>query len=77
MSFNFTAMFYLDAGYAFVVYIGLLVLLVRQVESDASRTPAGLSRVSRWSFIGQAAADLMSFIGVRISFCFSLCDLYS
>ncbi|KAF8508917.1 hypothetical protein JB92DRAFT_2950348 [Gautieria morchelliformis] len=51
------------AGYAFVVYLGLLVLLARQVESDASRTPAGLSRVSRWSFIAQAGADAISFVG--------------
>lgn len=55
---------YLDAGYAFVIYLGLLVLLARQVESDASRTPAGLSRVSRWSFIAQAGADAISFVGV-------------
>ncbi|KAF8586058.1 hypothetical protein K439DRAFT_1409339 [Ramaria rubella] len=51
------------AGYAFIVYLGLLVVLARQVESDASRTPAGLSRVSRWSFIAQAGADAISFIG--------------
>ena len=55
---------HLDAGYAFVIYLGLLVLLARQAESDASRTPAGLSRVSRWSFIAQAGADAISFVGV-------------
>jgi transmembrane E3 ubiquitin-protein ligase len=55
---------HLDAGYAFVVYLGLLVLLARQVESASSRTPAGLSKVSRWSFIAQAGADAISFVGV-------------
>lgn len=55
----------LDAGYAFLVYLGLLALLARQVESDTSRTPAGLSRISRWSFVAQAAADAISFVGVR------------
>jgi transmembrane E3 ubiquitin-protein ligase len=64
LSQDVTAMFHLDAGYAFVVYVGLLVLLARQVESDASRTPAGLSRVSRWSFIAQAGTDGFSFVGV-------------
>ena len=55
----------IDAGYAFLVYLGLLALLARQVESDTSRTPVGLSRISRWSFIAQAAADAISFVGVR------------
>lgn len=50
------------AGYAFMVYLGLLVLLARQIESPAGRTPAGISRVSRWSFAAQATADSISFI---------------
>ncbi|KAF8507963.1 hypothetical protein BU17DRAFT_57057, partial [Hysterangium stoloniferum] len=50
------------AGYAFMVYLGLLVLLARQIESPAGRTPAGISRVSRWSFVAQAGADSISFI---------------
>ncbi|GJJ11317.1 hypothetical protein Clacol_005549 [Clathrus columnatus] len=51
------------AGYAFVVYLGLLVLLMRQMESSSGRTPAGVSRISRWTMIIQAIADGISFIG--------------
>jgi hypothetical protein len=49
---------------AAIVYLILLVLFIRQ--ADISRTPAGISRVSRWTFLSQAAADSISFIGVSI-----------
>ncbi|KAI5124239.1 hypothetical protein M0805_005088 [Coniferiporia weirii] len=46
---------------AAIVYLVLLLLFVRQTE--ASQTPAGISRVSRWTFLTQAAADSISFVG--------------
>lgn len=55
---------FVDAGYAFVLYLGLLVLLMRQMESPSGRTPSGVSRISRWTMIIQAVADGISFIGV-------------
>lgn len=51
------------AGYAFVLYLGLLVLLMRQMESPIGRTSSGISRISRWTMIIQATADAISFIG--------------
>ena len=52
----------LDGGFAGLVYLGLLLLLSHQMSE--SRTPASLSRISRWSFIVQALADAMAFAGV-------------
>ncbi|KAH8111085.1 hypothetical protein DFH11DRAFT_1799176 [Phellopilus nigrolimitatus] len=43
------------------VYLALLLLFIRQAE--ASQTPAGISRVSRWTFLTQAATDSISFVG--------------
>jgi transmembrane E3 ubiquitin-protein ligase len=51
----------LDAGTAAFSYFVLLVLLARQTH--ISRTPAGVSRVSRYSFITQAIVDSVSFAG--------------
>jgi hypothetical protein len=51
----------LDAGTAALVYFTLLVLLARQM--DRSRTPSGISRVSRWTFLTQAVVDSVSFAG--------------
>lgn len=49
------------AGLATAAYLALLVLLSRQM--DRSRTPAGISRVSRWSFLTQSIVDSVSFAG--------------
>ncbi|EGO20800.1 hypothetical protein SERLADRAFT_442156 [Serpula lacrymans var. lacrymans S7.9] len=49
------------AGTAALAYFVLLVLLSRQM--DRSRTPAGISRLSRWSFLTQAIVDAVSFAG--------------
>jgi hypothetical protein len=43
------------------VYLVQLLLLSRQV--DRSRTPAGLSRVSLWTFLAQSIVDSVSFAG--------------
>ena len=48
-----------DAGFATGVYLILLVLLSRQMER--SRSPDGISRVSRWSFLTQSIVDSVSF----------------
>ncbi|KAH9032762.1 hypothetical protein EDB85DRAFT_2145329 [Lactarius pseudohatsudake] len=48
-------------GFAGLVYLGMLLLLSHQMSE--SRTPASLSRISRWSFIVQALADSMAFAG--------------
>lgn len=50
-----------DAGFAAIAYLTLLVLLSRQM--DRSRTPAGISRVTRWSFLTQSIVDSVSFAG--------------
>lgn len=50
-----------DAGLATISYLILLALLSRQMNS--SRTPAGISRVSRWSFLTQSLVDAVSFAG--------------
>lgn len=49
------------AGFAGLVYLGMLLLLSHQMSE--ARTPASLSRISRWSFIVQALADSMAFAG--------------
>ncbi|KIJ55286.1 hypothetical protein M422DRAFT_774359 [Sphaerobolus stellatus SS14] len=51
------------SGIAFVIYLGLLFLLMRQVESPNGRTPTGMSHVSRWCFLFQSVADGILFIG--------------
>ena len=43
------------------MYLILLVLFSRQAEQ--SRTPSGISRVSRWTFLAQATMDSVSFAG--------------
>ncbi|KAG1723246.1 uncharacterized protein EDB91DRAFT_1240120 [Suillus paluster] len=50
-----------DAGISAFVYLAQLLLLSRQV--DRSRTPAGLSRVSLWTFLTQSIVDSVSFAG--------------
>lgn len=49
------------AGSAALSYLLLLFLCSRQTER--SRTPSGLARVSRWSFLAQATVDSVSFAG--------------
>ncbi|KAF5383788.1 hypothetical protein D9615_003714 [Tricholomella constricta] len=49
------------AGFAGLVYLALLITFSRQTER--SRTPSGLSRVSRWLFLSQATIDSVSFAG--------------
>ncbi|KAF8885015.1 hypothetical protein BD779DRAFT_1673890 [Infundibulicybe gibba] len=49
------------AGTAALFYLALLVLFARQTE--LSRTPSGISRVSRWIFLSQATIDSVSFAG--------------
>jgi hypothetical protein len=44
-----------------ISYLTLLILFSRQTEH--SRTPSGISRVSLWSFLIQATMDSMSFAG--------------
>jgi hypothetical protein len=56
----------LDAGFAALVYLVMLLLLSQQMSE--SRSPAALSRISRWSFIAQALADSIAFA------CVGLCD---
>jgi hypothetical protein len=51
-----------DAGLAAIVYLIMAILLSRQI--NRSRTPAGISRVSRWSFLTQAVVDSICFAGV-------------
>ncbi|EJU04890.1 hypothetical protein DACRYDRAFT_114212 [Dacryopinax primogenitus] len=48
------------ASLASIVYLTLLILLVRQMES--TRTPASISKLSRWSFAIQAVGDAYSFV---------------
>ncbi|KAI9509785.1 hypothetical protein F5148DRAFT_1275103 [Russula earlei] len=49
------------AGFAALIYLAMLLLLSHQMSE--SRTPASLSRISRWSFIAQALADSIAFAG--------------
>ncbi|KAH0582574.1 hypothetical protein H2248_010506 [Termitomyces sp. 'cryptogamus'] len=44
-----------------LAYLALLVLFSRQTER--SRTPSGLARVSRWMFLSQSTVDSVSFAG--------------
>lgn len=53
---------YSDAGISTIVYLILLVLLSRQVARSSSA--AGLSRVSRYTFLVQSLVDAISFVGV-------------
>ncbi len=49
---------------ATIIYLTLIFLMIRQTE--ISRTPARIARLSRWSFMAQAAADAIFFVGVSI-----------
>ncbi|KAF8159628.1 hypothetical protein B0H34DRAFT_704239 [Crassisporium funariophilum] len=49
------------AGLTGISYLILLILFSRQTER--SRTPSGISRVSRWTFLAQATMDSVSFAG--------------
>jgi hypothetical protein len=51
----------LDAGLMGISYLTLLILFSRQTQH--SRTPSGISRVSLWSFLIQATMDSVSFAG--------------
>lgn len=62
-----------DSAFAALVYLSLLILFVRQ--NELSQTPLGISRLSRWTFLAQGAADSISFVGVRsyiLNSCFGL-----
>ena len=50
-----------DAGLMGISYLMLLILYSRQTEH--SRTPSGISRVSLWLFLIQATMDAVSFAG--------------
>lgn len=49
------------AGMVGVMYLALVLLLNKQISH--SRTPAGISRVSRWTFFSQGVIDCLSFSG--------------
>lgn len=51
----------------------MLVLLTRQVTKSSSA--AGLSRVSRYTFLTQSLIDAIAFVGVRIYASLYACDL--
>jgi len=53
-----------DAGWSSIIYLVMLLLLSRQIT--ASRTPAGVSRLSRWTFFAQALIDTISFVIVGV-----------
>lgn len=53
-----------DAGWSSVIYLVMLFLLGRQIT--ASRTPAGISRLSRWTFFTQALIDTITFVIVGV-----------
>lgn len=53
-----------DAGWSSVIYLVMLFLLSRQIT--ASRTPAGISRLSRWTFVTQALIDSIAFAIVGV-----------
>ena len=46
---------------AAILYLALVALLIRQLA--LSRTPSGISRVSRWTFFIQSTLDSVSFAG--------------
>jgi len=52
-----------DSGLSSFVYLALCILLVKQME--LTRTPAGVSSVSRWVFVLQGVMDSFSFTSVR------------
>jgi len=56
-----------DAGWSSIVYLAMLLLLSRQIT--ASRTPAGVSRLSRWTFFAQALIDTITFVVVGFPRC--------
>ena len=49
------------AGFSALAYLGILILFSRQ--ASRSRTPSGISRVSKWTFLAQATMDSVSFAG--------------
>ncbi|KAJ3503089.1 hypothetical protein NLJ89_g8591 [Agrocybe chaxingu] len=49
------------AGLTAIAYLVILILFSKQAER--SRTPSGISRVSRWTFLAQATMDSVSFAG--------------
>ncbi len=51
----------LDGALSALVYLTALILFARQVEQ--SRTPSGVSRVSRWTFLVNATIDAVCFAG--------------
>ena len=53
-----------DGSMAAVLYLILAILLSRQITR--SRTPAGISRVSRWTFLSQSIVDSISFASVSV-----------
>lgn len=55
-----------DAGCSSVLYLAMLFFLSRQIT--ASRTPAGISRLSRWTFFAQALIDSFAFVIVGFLF---------
>lgn len=54
----------IDGSMAAVLYLVLAILLSRQIT--LSRTPAGISRVSRWTFLSQSIVDSISFASVSV-----------
>ena len=61
---------FVDAGFSGLVYLGLLLLLSRQMAR--SRTPAALARISRWTFLAQIVADSIAFAGVSLQLFFAI-----
>jgi len=53
-----------DAGWSSVIYLVMLFLLSRQIA--VSRSPAGISRLSRWTFFTQTLIDIITFAIVRV-----------
>ncbi|KAH7885835.1 hypothetical protein F5I97DRAFT_1809172 [Phlebopus sp. FC_14] len=49
------------ASISALFYLALLGLFLRQI--DRNRSPAALSRISRWTFLCQAVVDAVSFVG--------------
>ncbi|KIL69438.1 hypothetical protein M378DRAFT_69521 [Amanita muscaria Koide BX008] len=49
------------AGTAMLAYLAMLILFARQTRR--SRSPSGISRVSRWTFLTQASIDSVTFAG--------------
>lgn len=53
-----------DAGWSTIIYLVMLFLLSRQIT--VSRTPAAISRLSRWTFFTQALIDTLTFVIVGL-----------